>query len=894
MHEAVFATTTDAVVIADERGKIVEFNRAAEEMFGFTAGELIGQPLERLMPDDVGAHHASHVARYAKVGTSSVVGGEGRELLARRRGGETFPLSLTVSGFRTAEGGFLCGVIRDLSRQRRLENELRQSDESKRRHAQLFELSASLLAVCDFEGNFREVNSAWYTALGFTSDELCAHPFLDFVHPEDVERTKLETMRLANGAPSTVAFENRYRCKDGSWRWISWYATPNLEERLFYCVALDVTEQRRAEERLRKSEELLRQAGALARFGGWELDAESGELSWGEEVYRIHEVDPASRPSLRDALEFYAPEARPTLERAVRRGLEQAEPWDLELPLVTARGRRLWVRIIGRAEVSGGKVRRVHGVFLDVTARREAEDAIQQGRARLEEAQSMAKIGSWELELPSWSVTCSPELLRIFNLPPTTTPFEAMTRAGEMVHPADAAEASRRLEASLAAAGTSTISYRIVLPGGEVRHLRTIISTVADASGAPWRSAGTTQDVTRDMLFQQELVQAREAALQASRAKSQFLANMSHEIRTPMNGILGMARLALERETDPEQREHLAAVQTSTEGLLAIVGDILDLSKIEAGKLEIERVPFAVGGVFDEVTRTLAARARDRGLALSMQADAGLPSRVVGDPIRFRQVVLNLVGNALKFTEQGGIEVRALAAGADQIEVRVADTGVGIAPERIAAIFEPFTQADGSTTRRFGGSGLGLAICRDLAALMGGRIWVESQPGRGSVFHFTATLPAASEAQAPAPTRPPPQAAPAEPVEPLKILVAEDNAVNALVARRTLERMGHRVESVDNGVRAVEALERERFDLVLMDVQMPELDGLMATRAVRSREAERGGRAYIVAFTANAMKGDDLLCREAGMDDYIAKPINASALAAVLDRARLRRPGGAG
>ncbi len=419
--------------------------------------------------------------------------------------------------------------------------------------------------------------------------------------------------------------------------------------------------------------------------------------------------------------------------------------------------------------------------------------------------------------------------------------------------------------------------------------VKTIFGNASALVGEDGEAAGVVAafvDITERKVMEEELRSARQVADTANRAKSSFLAHMSHELRTPMNAVLGMIDLALSDELLPHVREYLETAHGSADTLLALLNDILDFSRIEAGRLELENAPFRLRPALEQTVKALSIRAYEKGLHIATHIADDVPDCLVGDALRLKQILANLLSNAIKFTDQGRVAVRVSLDARTENEVRlhcaVEDTGIGIQPEILSRIFTPFAQADASTTRQYGGSGLGLAIAANLVEMMGGRLEVQSQPGRGSVFHFVASFGRTADAP-PVPASGPGSADFPSPPRALRILVAEDTPANQKLITMILGKRGHSVEVAASGHQVLDLFATREFDLILMDVQMPLMDGLAATTAIRRLPAPKN-RIPIIAMTAYAMKGDRERCLRAGMNAYLAKPIHLRELVELVER----------
>ncbi|MBI1394496.1 MAG: response regulator [Betaproteobacteria bacterium] len=467
------------------------------------------------------------------------------------------------------------------------------------------------------------------------------------------------------------------------------------------------------------------------------------------------------------------------------------------------------------------------------------------------------------------------------------------TALGRTIHPDDATRVTGALAARLVDGQVFDEEFRVRRPDGGYIWIRSVGQATLDPDGRPARMVGSVADITARKAEEEQVRAAMLAAESANRAKSEFIANVSHEIRTPLNGIIGMSELLADTSLDPTQREYVDAVEYSGRHLLAVINDILDFSRIDAGSVSLELQTMDPRACVADVTRLLGPVAAEKELALELHVAPDVPARIRGDAFRLRQVLLNLVGNAVKFTRQGRVAVAVSHQGrtgqGHRIRFEVSDTGVGIPDDKLGSIFDAFGQADSSVTRRFGGTGLGLTISERLVRLMGGRIDVTSRVGAGSVFGFSAVFGEPAEGdvppspQADRPSRGEPGDAPAG-TRPLRVLVAEDNPVNRRLITTLLRKMGHAVVTAEDGAQALDAYEAGRFDVGLFDLQMPVLDGLELTRRIRTIERERGNaRMPVLAVSANFAEEDREASRRAGMDGYLMKPFTRAGLERALD-----------
>ena len=655
---------------------------------------------------------------------------------------------------------------------------------------------------------------------------------------------------------------------------------------------LDISQRHSFELTIRESEQKFRAVFEGAELGIALAELKSGQITvnpaygrmlgcTAEEMRSLSIFDELTYPDdIERDLKAYQPLARGEIDRL-----------HLEKRYLLRDGRLVWASVeLSLQRDAAGKPQYVLGLASDITERKQAEEKLRSSERQLHafiedapvcvamfdrEMRYLAASRRWSTDYgfghSDLSGLCLYDLIP--NLPEKWRESHRRGLAGEKQHLGE----DIWIRADGSEQWVSSAVYPWSDPQGRVGGI--IISA---------------EDISQRKQVEQQLQNAKHSAEAASQAKSTFLATMSHEIRTPLNGILGMTDLVLDTDLTSDQRENLSLVRFSADSLLSIINDILDFSKIEAGKLEIELISFPLRESLQQILKTCAIRAQQKGLQFSFNAPAGVPEDIIGDPGRLRQVLLNLIGNAIKFTEHGQINVAVGAAfpvkGRVLLHFGVKDTGIGISPEAQERIFAPFSQADGSMARKYGGTGLGLAICVRLVEMMGGRIWLESASQKGSVFHFTLDLALAGERAKAAKQEgglsgvaSQTQAALLDNGETFNgngctVLLVEDNAVNRTLAKRLLQKRGFSVSIAVDGKQAIAAVQNAEFEVILMDIQMPEMDGFEATSEIRKGQENSGRRTPIIALTAHAMKEDRDRCLSAGMDAYVTKPIRPAEL----------------
>ena len=921
-------------------GIVRYLNPAALSMFGaVSSNQIVGQDfLDLIHPDSRPA-----VIERARTLAEELLALPPLEEQRLRLDGSAFPSENTAIPFRFEGRDGAVVFIRDLTEQKRKDGALSLSEATQR---SLVENAPYGIFRSTPEGRILSCNSALCRILGYASEEeLISINLSESVYCDPQERSGFVEALMNDRDLHSI--ESIWRCKDG--RVITIILSGHTcrganGERVFESFIEDITDRKRSEVELGR---LNRAMSALSRCNEALVHA-TDEAQLLDQIceivvrvggYRLvwvgytNDADMAVHVMAKAGLDDgYLDKACITWDNtprgcgptgtAVKSGETfvlrdiicnpQFEPWrkdaglhgfasDIALPLKDE-AHRIGALTIYAQEPDAFDDREVellkelaanltYGILAlrSEAERKQAEKARQRSEEKfLQLAENIREV-IWMVPCePNEKPYCSPAYQAIWGRTCDSL-YQNPKSWMDALHPDDLEDAKLRFESNLAGKA-SDAKYRIRTPDGQEKWVHDRAFPVRDQDGRLIRMVGLSADITEQKRYETELIQAREDAYAASRAKGDFLANMSHEIRTPLNGVMGMTELALSSMPDAEQREYLETIRSSADSLLTVVNDILDFSKIEAGKMELVPVNFNLRECLEDALRPLAVSADKKAIEVLCDIASEVPEVIWADFARIRQVLLNLVSNAIKFTPAGEVVVRVAMAERESesgiLHFTVTDTGIGIAADKRQAIFEPFTQADTSTTRNYGGTGLGLTISARLVSMMGGRIWFDSVVGQGSQFHFTAqvkVLKGVAEPKVPVSSEKPrgmkvlildDNATNRS----LRILLAEDNRVNRVVATRMLEKAGHTVVAATNGVEAISMLALESFDLILMDVQMPEMDGFTASGKIRESEKLSGSHIPIIAMTAHAMSGDRERCLDAGMDGYLSKPVTWSGL----------------
>ncbi len=820
----------------------------------------------------------------------------------------------------------LVGTITDISDRKQVEIALKQSET---RFLEISESSPAniYILVMRVDGffYFEHMSRAIEVIHELTVEEVLADAsiLLNCIHPDDVDgyqdavQHSLETLQ-------PFFHEWRIINPSGVIKWIKGSSRPKMRDNgdiAWYGVVIDISARKQAEIALQVSESRFREIAASSPGAIYILLAcvdGSIKFEYMSAIFEeIHEIK--TELILNNAsiyLDQIHPQDRDGYYKASADSKANLQPFHHEWRIITPSGKLKWLQANSRPVLQENGDIAWHGVILDVTARKQTEELLQKSETALIEAQRIAHIGNWSFDIQSQKITWSKELFHMFGLDPNQ-PEPSYADYLQLIYADDRVTLQKYIERAIADGTPYSIDYRIISPDGSIRYHEGRAEVEINGQGQVVRLFGTNLDITERKQFATELAKAKDKAEADTKAKSIFLANMSHEIRTPMNGVLGMAELLETTDLTEEQSDFVQTIRDSGEALLTVINDILDFSKIESGRLELEEWEFVLEDVVSGVCKLLENQANDKNITLQYAIAPEIPIIVIGDYIRLRQILLNIVGNAVKFTKQGRVLISvtgqplgikySLLKGKEakspdspereglgvrekyQLKFAITDTGIGIKGDRINQLFQPFTQADASVSRKYGGTGLGLAISKRLVELMDGTIWVESfgqvggyppadwQPSldnQGSTFHFAIIFSTSEKIRQPLESSIKKIAIDQQFAEklPLRILLVEDNQVNQMVACALLKKLGYEVANIaTNGLEALQALRNHTYDLILMDLQMPGMDGLTTTKIIRN---ELMSQVKIVAMTADVMPADRQACIDAGMNDYVSKPIN--------------------
>lgn len=907
------AATEIAVIVITPEGGISLFNRGAEKLLGYHADEVVGllSPLRFHLATEVATAKSgcSATPDWFPIYAEPAVRGESRkqEWTFVHKDGHQIPVELVVTAI--CEDGRITGylsMVTDISERKQAEEQLRQSEQ---KYASMFHMMPDTVGVSRMsDGTFIEVNASFERATGWSKDELIGRSSLEIGLWEPEVRSR--TLDIVQSQGRLENHEFVMSTKSGEKRHALMYMAPIFinGEPCLYFIARDITEQVRADQNLKSERTRLYTLLQTIPDLIWLKDPDGVYLmcnSRFEQFFGAKEAEIVGKTDYdfvaKELADFFREHDQKALAAA---GGSVNEEW---VTFAVDGHRELLETIKTPMRDEDGKLVGVLGIARNITDIKEAQENLRDSEQRYRHLfeQNPAPMliyerGTFQLlavnEAFLQHYGYNPEdvaQLRLPDLYPAEEKERIIALANSLVGHANAGEWHHcRKDGSLLSIVAT--SHDLIYKGHTAR-----VAVITDITARKQAE----EELNRYRLHLEELVKTRTAELEAARdsaqaadqAKSEFLANMSHEIRTPMNAVIGMIHLTLKTEMSPKQRDYLRKAGFAADSLLGIIDDILDFSKVEAGKLELEQHQFLLSEVLETVTSIVGIKAHEKGLEFLLKIAPEVPAQLVGDPLRLGQILINLCNNAVKFTGQGEIFVTIKLLDRREnnrvmLRFSVQDNGIGMSPEQLDKLFTPFTQADASSTRRFGGTGLGLAISKQLVLLMGGEIGAESVEGKGSVFFFTACFGVGDSPALQGPKLPDglPGDEPAGnkgcygQLQGLRLLLVEDNDMNQQVACELLTTAGIEVTVATNGRMAVELATQHRFDAVLMDIQMPVMDGYEASRLIRADQACRD--LPIIAMTAHAMPHDRQRCLESGMNDYVSKPINPQELYQTLER----------